>query len=147
LNNFLNFIFLGKGITIGTDIGRKVSEDKRNEMIMNTMGRRESLGSGRNNLMFGEDGLEVMRHRGCFNGFNGMDLCNNSRMTFFKQRLHAMGTYDLQEMTMMPWNLYWCHSWWNCMVNSLKPMRMGPKVLIHFALNTISQSPMSIENI
>jgi hypothetical protein len=51
---------LGKGITIGTDIGRKVFEDKGNEMIMNTMGRRESLGSGRNNLMFGEDGLEVM---------------------------------------------------------------------------------------
>jgi hypothetical protein len=31
-------------------------------MIMNTTGRRNSLGSGKNILMFGEDGLEVRRH-------------------------------------------------------------------------------------
>jgi hypothetical protein len=29
-------------------------------MIMNTTGRRNSLGSGKNNLMFEEDGLEVL---------------------------------------------------------------------------------------
>jgi hypothetical protein len=39
LNHFLNFIFLGKGVTIGTDIGRKSSWDKWNGMIMNTMER------------------------------------------------------------------------------------------------------------
>jgi hypothetical protein len=44
LNNFLNFIFLGKGMTIGTNIGRKVARDKGNGMIMNTMGRKEALG-------------------------------------------------------------------------------------------------------
>jgi hypothetical protein len=44
LKFFLNFIFLGKGMSIGTDIGRKVFGDKGNGMIMNTMGRRNSLG-------------------------------------------------------------------------------------------------------
>jgi hypothetical protein len=43
LNHFINFIFLGKGVMIGMDIGRKASWDKVNG-IMNTMGRRESLG-------------------------------------------------------------------------------------------------------
>jgi hypothetical protein len=95
LNNFLNFIFLGKGMTIGMNIGRKVVGDKGNGMIMNTMGRRKSLGSGKNNLMFGEDGLEVLRHRGCLSGVNGMELCNNARMTFFEEIFHAMGTDDL----------------------------------------------------
>jgi hypothetical protein len=47
LNNFLNFIFLGKWMTIGTNTGRTVSWDKGNGMIMNTTGRRESLGSGK----------------------------------------------------------------------------------------------------
>jgi hypothetical protein len=56
---------LGKGVTIGTDIGREASWDKGNGMIMNTTGRRESLGSGKDHLMFREDGLEVLRHRGC----------------------------------------------------------------------------------
>jgi hypothetical protein len=83
LNNFLNFIFWGKGMTIGTTIGRKDVRDKENGMIMNTTTRRESLGSGKNNLMFREDGLEVPRHKGCLSGLNGMELCNNSRMTFF----------------------------------------------------------------
>jgi hypothetical protein len=60
LNHFLNFIFWGKGVIIGTDIGRKALWEKGNGMIMNTMGRRESLGSGKNHLMFREDGLEVL---------------------------------------------------------------------------------------
>jgi hypothetical protein len=51
---------LGKGVTIGTDIGRKAYGEKGNGMIMNTTGRRESLGSGKNHLMFREDGLEVL---------------------------------------------------------------------------------------
>jgi hypothetical protein len=60
LSNFLNLIFLGKWMTIGTNIGRKDSEDKGNGMIMNTTRRRESPGSGKNQLMFREDGLEVL---------------------------------------------------------------------------------------
>jgi hypothetical protein len=51
---------LVKGVTIGTNIGRKDSWDKGNGMIMNTTGRRKSLGSGKNHLMFREDGLEVL---------------------------------------------------------------------------------------
>jgi hypothetical protein len=95
LNYFLNFIFLGKGVMIGTYTGRKDSWDKENGMIMNTMGRRESLGSGKNNLMFREDGLEVLQHRGCLSFLYGMELGNNARMTFFENRFHAMGTNNL----------------------------------------------------
>jgi len=36
--------------------------------------KEEVPGSGKNNLMFGEDGLEVKRHRGCLSGMNGMEL-------------------------------------------------------------------------
>ena len=42
---------------IQTDIGRKASGYKGNGMIMNTMGRRESLGSGKDHLIFIKDGL------------------------------------------------------------------------------------------
>ena len=84
LNNFLNFIFLGKGMMIGMNIGRKDSRDKGNGMIIKTTGKRKSLWSGKNNLMFGEDGLEVSRHIGCLSGLNGMELCNNARMTFLR---------------------------------------------------------------
>ena len=96
LNNFLNFIFLGIWMTIGTNIGRKVVGDKGNGMIMNTMGRRKSLGSGKNILMFGEDELEVWQHKGCLSGVNGMELCNNAAMTFFEEIFHVMGTDDIR---------------------------------------------------
>jgi hypothetical protein len=59
---------------IGKDIGRKDVRDKGNGMIMNTTGSRKSLGSGKNNLMFGEDELEVLQHKGCLDGVNGMEL-------------------------------------------------------------------------
>jgi hypothetical protein len=95
LNNFLNFIFLGKGVTIGTNIGRKDSWDKGNGMIMNTTRRGKSLGSGKNHLMFREDGLEVLWHRWYLSCLYGMEFGNNARMTFFEQMFHAMGTNDL----------------------------------------------------
>jgi hypothetical protein len=96
LNHFLNFIFFGNGVMLGTDIRRKASRDKGNGMIMNTTGRRESLGSGKNHLMFREDGLEVLWHKGCLSFLYGMELGNNTRMTFFKHLFHAMGTNDLK---------------------------------------------------
>ena len=65
-------------------------------MIMNTTRRRNSLGSGKNNLMFGDDGLEVKRYKGCLSGMNGMDLCNNVGMTFFGDIFHVIGTDDLK---------------------------------------------------
>jgi hypothetical protein len=43
-------------------------------MIMNTIGRGKSMGSGKNNLMFGDDRLEGRMNRGCFNYLNGMEL-------------------------------------------------------------------------
>jgi hypothetical protein len=49
LNNFLDFIFLEKEMTIGMNVGRKVVRDKGNGMIMNTKGRRKYLGSGKKN--------------------------------------------------------------------------------------------------
>jgi hypothetical protein len=96
LNNFLNFIFLGKGITIGMNIGRKVVGDEGNGMIMNTTGRGKSLTSGKNSLIFGEEGLEVRMLRECLSGLNGMELCNNVGMNFFEDLFHAMGTDDLK---------------------------------------------------
>jgi hypothetical protein len=94
-DHFLNFIFLGKGVMIQTYIGRKVSWYKGNGMIMNTTGRRESLGSGKYHLMFRKDVLEVLRHRGCLCCLYGMELGNNTIMTFFVQVFHVMGTNDI----------------------------------------------------
>jgi hypothetical protein len=96
LNHFLNFIFLCKGVAIWTDIGGKASWDKGNGMIMNTVGRRESLGSGKYHLMFRKEGLEVLGHWGCLCGLYGMELGNDTRMTFFEHLFHAMGTDDLR---------------------------------------------------
>jgi hypothetical protein len=44
LDNFLNFIFLCKGMEIGMKIWRKDSRDEMNGMIMKTMGKGEVLG-------------------------------------------------------------------------------------------------------
>jgi len=96
LNNFLNFIFLGKGMMIGMNIGRNVVRDKENGMIVKTKGRRNSLGSGKNNLMFGEDGLEVWWHEGCLSGMDGMELCNNVGMKSFEDIFHVMGNDDFK---------------------------------------------------
>jgi hypothetical protein len=67
LHDFLNFIILGKWMMIRENIGRKTSRNKGDGMIMNTMGMRKSLRSAKNNLMFGEDSLEVRMHRRCLN--------------------------------------------------------------------------------
>ena len=83
-------------MTIGMDIGRKASSYKGNGMIMNTIGIWKSIGSGKYQLMFREDGLEVLCHRGCLSFLYGMELGNNARMTFFENLLHAMGTNDLR---------------------------------------------------
>jgi hypothetical protein len=45
--------------------------------------------------MFREDGLEVLWHRGCLSCLYGMDLGNNTIMTFFEHLFHAIGTNDL----------------------------------------------------
>jgi hypothetical protein len=58
--------------------------------------KEEFLWSGKNNLMFGEDGLEVLQNNGCLGGVNGMEFCNNAKITFFEEIFHAMGTDDLQ---------------------------------------------------
>jgi hypothetical protein len=96
LDHFLNFIFLGKGVMIQTYIGRRYSEYKGNGMIMNTTGRRESLGSGKEHLMFRKDGLEVLRHRGCLYSLYGMEFVNNTTMTIFEHLFHEMGTNYLR---------------------------------------------------
>jgi hypothetical protein len=83
LDHFLNFIFLEKGVMIQTDIGRKASWYKGNRMIMNTIGRREALGSGKDQLMFRKDGLEVLRYGGCLCCLYDMELGDNTRMTLF----------------------------------------------------------------
>jgi hypothetical protein len=87
---------LGKGVTIQTNIGRKASRHKGNGMIMNTTGRREALGSGKYQLMFRKDGLEVLWYRGCLCFLYGMELGDNTRMTLFEHLFHAMGTNDIR---------------------------------------------------
>jgi hypothetical protein len=72
LNSFMNFIVMGKEMMIGMNIGRKDTRYEGNGMIMNTTRRRNSIGSGKNSLMFGEDGLEVRMHIWCLSGLNGM---------------------------------------------------------------------------
>ena len=96
LDHFLNFIFLGKGVTIQTNIGRRASGYKGNGMIMNTTGRREALESGKDQLMFRKDGLEVLRYQGCLCCLYGMELGDNTRMTLFEHIFHVMGTNDLR---------------------------------------------------
>jgi hypothetical protein len=65
-------------------------------MIMNTSRRGNSMGSGKNNLVLGEDRLEFMMHRGCLNYLNGMELGNDAQMTFFEDLFHSMRTDDLR---------------------------------------------------
>jgi hypothetical protein len=65
-------------------------------MIMNTTGRREALGSGKDQLMFRKDSLEVLQYRGCLCCLYGMELVDNIRMIHFEQLFHVMGTNDLR---------------------------------------------------
>jgi hypothetical protein len=95
LHCFLNFILLGKGMTISENIGKKTFRKKGNEMIMKTKIRRKSLMGGKYNLMFGKDSLEVRMHRGCLNGLNRMELRNDTRVAFLEDIFHTMGNNDL----------------------------------------------------
>jgi hypothetical protein len=63
---------------IRVNIGRRIVWDERNGMIMNTRGRRNSLESGKNIFVYGDDKLEVKIHQGCLNCLNRMELGNNA---------------------------------------------------------------------
>jgi hypothetical protein len=64
MNNFLNFIFLGKGVMIRVNIRRKTTRDKWDGIIMGIMGRGNPLGFVKNRLVFGEDKLDVRMNSG-----------------------------------------------------------------------------------
>jgi hypothetical protein len=81
---------------ISLNIGRKTSQDERDGMIMDSMGRGKFFGSGKNNMVAREDRLEVGMHRRCINRMNGLELGYNARMIFFEDIFHAMGTDDLK---------------------------------------------------
>ena len=98
---------LEKWTRIRENIGRETSRDKWNVMIMNFMGRGNSLGSGKNSLVFGEYRLEVRMHKWGLNGLNGMELGKNSLMTFFKEIFHLMGTDDLRGACCDAFELIW----------------------------------------
>jgi hypothetical protein len=78
MNNFLNFILLGKGMMIRPNIGRNTSQDERDGMIMDSTGRGKLFGSGKNNLVAGEDRLEVKMQKMCLNNINGVELGYNA---------------------------------------------------------------------
>jgi GH43 family beta-xylosidase len=106
MDHFLNLIFLGNGVTIRTNIGKKASWCKGNGMIMNTTGRREALGSGKDQLMFRKNGLEVLRYRGSLYCLCGMELGDNNRMTLFEQIFMRWELMISGEPTVIPWNIY-----------------------------------------
>jgi len=61
---------------------------------MNNVGMGKSVGSEKNSLMFGDDGLEVRMQRRYLCGVNGMDLCTNAWMSFLEELFRATGTDD-----------------------------------------------------
>ena len=65
-------------------------------MIMDTTGKGESLGSGEDCLIFIKEGLEVLGHRWDLCVLYGVELGNDTRMTFFEKFLHAMRTDDFR---------------------------------------------------
>jgi hypothetical protein len=74
---------LVKGVTIGKDIGRKASWYKGNGMIINTTRRRESLGIGKDHLIFREDGWRSCGNEGVLVACIEWSWAITSRMTFF----------------------------------------------------------------
>jgi hypothetical protein len=96
MSNFLNFILLGKWMMIRPNIRRKTFRDERDGMIMDSTGRGKLFGGGKNNLVAGEDSLEVRMHIRCLKNMNGVELGDNSQITFFEDLFHAMGTDDLK---------------------------------------------------
>jgi len=116
-------------------------------MIMDIVGRGKSMGSVKKKLVLGEYSLEVGAHKGCLNFLNGMELGNNYIITLFSRFSIQWVLMISGDPIVMPWNLYCCPSYWNCMDNSLKYMVMGTRVCNHSTPSTMSQPPMSIENI
>jgi hypothetical protein len=106
MDHFFNLIFLGKGVTIRTNIGKKVAWCQGNGMIMNTTGRREALGSLKDQLMFIKDGLDVLQYRGSLCCFCGMEFGDNNRMTLFEQLFMRWELMISGEPTVIPWNIY-----------------------------------------
>ena len=74
----------------------KSSWDKGNGMIMDTTGRRESLGSGKDCLMFRKEGLEVLGNGWDLCGLYGVELGYYTRMTLFEQFFNAMRIDDFR---------------------------------------------------
>jgi hypothetical protein len=118
-------------MTIRTNIGRKTAQDERHGMIMDSIGKGNFFWSGKNNLVAGEDRLELRMHKMCLNNMNGVELGNNSRMTFFEDISIRWELMFSGDPAVMCWNLNCCPSYCNCMVKSLKSMRMGPRVCNH----------------
>jgi hypothetical protein len=52
---------------IRLNIGRQTACDERDEMIMDSTGRGNFFGSGKNNLVAGDDRLEAGIHKRCLN--------------------------------------------------------------------------------
>ena len=95
LDHFFNFIFLQRGGDMDGYLGEGfLGQEEWNDHEHH--GKKGVPGEWNNHLMFIEDGLEVLQHRGCLSGLNGMELCNNARMTFFEHLFHVTGADDLR---------------------------------------------------
>jgi hypothetical protein len=75
LNNFLNFIFLGKGMMIGMNIGRKVVWGQGEWNDHEHHGKEEVPGEWKKQLDVWRGWIGgPVTHRGCLSGLNGMEL-------------------------------------------------------------------------
>jgi hypothetical protein len=128
---------------IRANIWRKTAQNERNGMIMDTLRRRKSMEVLKNDLMLGEDRLEVRMDKGCLNHLNRIKLGNNSIINF-SIRWELMISGDL---VVIPWKWFYWPSYGNCMVNLWKSIIIGPRVRNHSTPSTMSQTHMSIENI
>ena len=90
---------------IRLNIGMNTFWDERDGMIMESMGRGEFFGDGKNNLVAREDRLEVGMHRRCLNNMNGVKLGCNSQMTLLRRFSMQWELMILGEPVVIPWNL------------------------------------------
>jgi hypothetical protein len=116
-------------------------------MIMESMGRWKLFWSDKIKFVVGDDRLEVEMKKRFLNNMNGVELGNNSKKNFFENIFDAMEPDDLRGTCCDALELICCPSCWNCMIKTLKSMRMGPRVHNHSTLRKMSQPPMYIENI
>jgi hypothetical protein len=71
-----------------------------------------------------------------------MEMENDAIMTFLSNFSMQWELMIYEEPVVIPWNLYGCPSYWNCVSKSLNSMDMGPRVHNYLSPRKIAQPPM-----